>query len=163
MYLIWSMMFCIARSHKQLLLTTRHFWPDKTPRIEMGHCLCAAWYSSFECGNSVSMRANQTEHSVYESYLFDVLVYDRHTCITIPHSWLITGCVTHKWPRICSTCRKQFPAFPQSFMTCHRVCNYITRRVPLVEQKLLTLPEHLSSPPVFSGVRVTRSFYMYVL
>ena len=28
---------------------------------------------------------------------------------------------------------------------------------PLVEQKLLTLPEHLSSPPVFSGVRVTRS------
>jgi hypothetical protein len=29
--------------------------------------------------------------------------------------------------------------------------------VPLVEQELLTLPEHLSSPPVFSGVRVTRS------
>jgi hypothetical protein len=30
----------------------------------------------------------------------------------------------------------------------------LTRRVPLVEQELLTLPEHLSSPPVFSGVRV---------
>ena len=29
--------------------------------------------------------------------------------------------------------------------------------VPLVEQELLTIPEHLSSPPVFSGVRVTRS------
>ena len=29
--------------------------------------------------------------------------------------------------------------------------------MPLVEQELLTLPEHLSSPPVFSGVRVTRS------
>jgi hypothetical protein len=27
----------------------------------------------------------------------------------------------------------------------------------LVEQELLTLPEHRSSPPVFSGVRVTRS------
>jgi hypothetical protein len=26
----------------------------------------------------------------------------------------------------------------------------------LVEQELLTLPEHLSSPPVFSGVRVAR-------
>jgi hypothetical protein len=25
-----------------------------------------------------------------------------------------------------------------------------------MEQELLTLPEHLSSPPVFSGVRVTR-------
>jgi hypothetical protein len=30
--------------------------------------------------------------------------------------------------------------------------------VPLVEQELLTLPEHLSSPPVFSGVRVNRLF-----
>ena len=34
--------------------------------------------------------------------------------------------------------------------------------VPLVEQELLTLPEHLSSPPVFSGVRVTRSLVLYV-
>jgi hypothetical protein len=30
----------------------------------------------------------------------------------------------------------------------------LTRRVPLVEQELLTIPEHLRSPPVFSGVRV---------
>ena len=34
--------------------------------------------------------------------------------------------------------------------------------MPLVEQELLTLPEHLSSPPDFSGVRVTRSFVLYV-
>jgi len=33
----------------------------------------------------------------------------------------------------------------------------LTRRVSLVEQVLLTLPDHLSSPPVFSGVRVTGS------
>jgi hypothetical protein len=31
-----------------------------------------------------------------------------------------------------------------------------------VEQELLTLPEHLSSPPVFSGVRVTQSLVLYV-
>jgi hypothetical protein len=31
-----------------------------------------------------------------------------------------------------------------------------------VEQELLTLPEHLSSPPVFSGVRVTRSLVLCV-
>jgi hypothetical protein len=37
----------------------------------------------------------------------------------------------------------------------------LIRRVPLVEQELLTLPEHLSSPPVFSGVRVTRSLVLY--
>jgi hypothetical protein len=33
----------------------------------------------------------------------------------------------------------------------------LTRQVPLVEQELLILPEHLSSPPFFCGVRVTRS------
>jgi hypothetical protein len=27
--------------------------------------------------------------------------------------------------------------------------------VPLVEQELLTIPEHMSSPPFVSGVRVT--------
>ena len=34
--------------------------------------------------------------------------------------------------------------------------------MPLVEQELPTLPEHLSSPPVFSGVRVTRSLALCV-
>ena len=33
-------------------------------------------------------------------------------------------------------------------------------QVPLVEQELPTLPEHLSSPTVFSGVRVTRSLVL---
>ena len=36
----------------------------------------------------------------------------------------------------------------------------LTRRVPPVEQELLTIPEHLSSPPVFSGVRATRSLFL---
>jgi hypothetical protein len=31
----------------------------------------------------------------------------------------------------------------------------------LMEQEILTLPEHLSSQPVFSGVRVTRSLVLY--
>jgi len=34
--------------------------------------------------------------------------------------------------------------------------------VPLVEQELLTLPEHLSSPSGFSGVRATRLLVLYV-
>ena len=37
---------------------------------------------------------------------------------------------------------------------------YITRRVPLVEQELLSLPEHMNSTPVFIGVRVTRSLVL---
>ena len=37
-------------------------------------------------------------------------------------------------------------------------------KVSLVEQDMLILPEHLSSPLILSGVRVTRSlFYVYVL
>jgi hypothetical protein len=56
-----------------------------------------------------------------------------NTSRSFPHSWLITGCVTR-----------------------------LTRRVPLVEQELITLPEHLSSPPVFSRVRVTRSLVLCV-
>jgi hypothetical protein len=43
-----------------------------------------------------------------------------------------------------------------------RVCNSSNTKMPLVEQELNTLPEHLSSPPVFSGVRVTRSLVLYV-
>jgi hypothetical protein len=49
-------------------------------------------------------------------------------------------------------------SFPHSRLIT--VC--VTRPVPLVEQELLTLPEHLSSPPGFSGVHVTRSLVLYL-
>ena len=52
---------------------------------------------------------------------------------SVPHSWLSTGFVTR-----------------------------LTRQVPLVEQELFTFPEHLSSPPVFNGVPVTRSLVLCV-
>jgi hypothetical protein len=54
------------------------------------------------------------------------------TSWSFPRSWLITGFVTR-----------------------------LTRHVSLMEQELLTLPEHLGSPPVFSGVCVTRSLFLY--
>ena len=38
----------------------------------------------------------------------------------------------------------------------------LTRRVSLVVQELLSLPEHLRSLRVFGGVRVTRSLVLYV-
>ena len=38
----------------------------------------------------------------------------------------------------------------------------VARRVSLVEQELFTPPKHMSSPPVFSGVHVTRSLVLYV-
>ena len=64
-------------------------------------------------------------------------------------TWLtVMEYLCHKWPRICSTCRKYFPVL-SSFTTYYGFVTRLTRRVPLVE--------HLSSLPVFSGVRVTRS------
>jgi hypothetical protein len=53
--------------------------------------------------------------------------------LSFPHSWLITRFVTR-----------------------------LTRRVPLVNQELPTLPENVSSPLVFCGVRVTRSLVLCV-
>ena len=50
------------------------------------------------------------------------------------HSWIITGFVTR-----------------------------LTRHISLEEQELLTLPEHLSSPPVFRFVLLGLYFYMYVV
>jgi hypothetical protein len=35
------------------------------------------------------------------------------------------------------------------------ICSWLV--LPLVEQELLTLPEHLSSPPVFSGIKYKRT------
>jgi len=56
-----------------------------------------------------------------------------NTSWSFPHSWLISGFVTR-----------------------------LTRRVPLVEQELYTFRGHLSSHPVFSWVRVTRSLVLCV-
>ena len=39
----------------------------------------------------------------------------------------------------------------------------LTRRVSLVEQELLILPEHMTSFPVFSGVGVGRSLFFCAL
>jgi hypothetical protein len=51
----------------------------------------------------------------------------------------------HKWPRICSTCRKHFTrSFTLSLLTTWCV-NKLTWRLPLGEQELLPLPESLIS------------------
>ena len=74
----------------------------------------------------------------------------------VPMTWLTyLECLSNKWPRICSTCRKYFLDL-SSFMTYHRFVTRLTRHMSLVEQELLTLPEHMSSPPI----PVTRSLVL---
>ena len=67
-------------------------------------------------------------------YLCQIWPLVVNTSGSCPHSWLITGFVTR-----------------------------LTRRVPLVEQELLIFAGHLSSPPpIFSGVRITRSLVLCI-
>jgi hypothetical protein len=69
-------------------------------------------------------------------------------------------CVTNDYgyvPLVVSTSQ----SFPRSWLITGFVTR-LTRRVSLVEQELLTLPDHLGSPSVFSGVRATRSLFLYV-
>jgi hypothetical protein len=54
----------------------------------------------------------------------------------------------------------------RSFLHSWLVTMFVTRVIrlmPLVEQELPTLPDHLSSHPVLSGVRVTRSLVLCVM
>ena len=63
----------------------------------------------------------------------------------------------HKWPRICSTCRKHFPVL-SSFISYDVVC-IITTDITTGTGTAYP-PEHMSSIPVFSWVRVTRSLVL---
>ena len=49
-----------------------------------------------------------------------------------------------------------------SYSTGNNLKTRLTRQLPLVEQQLLTLPEHMSSSPVFNGVRVTQSLVLCI-
>ena len=99
---------------------------------------------------------------LYEVYLSQMIRYSRacgsyqdfldrpfwNICVTNDHGYV---------PLVVSTSR----SFPHSRLITGFVAR-LTRRVSLVEQKRFTLPEHPSSPPVFSGIRVTRSLVLYV-
>ena len=68
----------------------------------------------------------------------------------------------HKWPhKYVLLVVNSFRSFPHLWLIAWFVTR-LTRRVSLVEQILLTLPEHLRSPRVFSGVRVIRSLVLGV-
>jgi hypothetical protein len=67
----------------------------------------------------------------------------------------------HKWPRICSTCRKHFPVV-SSFMTYHMVCNYINTTGATSGEGTTHPSGAPEFTPVFRGVCVTRSLVLCV-
>jgi hypothetical protein len=78
-------------------------------------------------------------------------------------TWMIGNSKLLKWKTIkIQHCQNSSNMFSVYTWLITGFVTRLIRWVPLVEQELLTLPEHLSSPPVFSGVRVTRSLVLYV-
>ena len=104
----------------------------------------------------------------YNDYRLIIFMYSRYyreahfeSFMVATMAWVtVMEYLCHKWPMICSTWGNHFPVL-SLFMTYHMVTR-ITRRVLLLDQELITLSEHLSSAPVYSGVRVTRSLVLYV-
>ena len=89
------------------------------------------------------------------------VIQDTVVTLKFYYSWrsVYMEYMCHKWPWICSTNSKRFQVLSHSWFFIGFVTRAI-RRVALVEQELLTLPEHLSAPPVSSGIRVTRSLVL---
>jgi hypothetical protein len=73
-------------------------------------------------------KSTKGQTTIYKTYIkhflcFKVRCYIRNCYTVATMTWLtVMGYLCHKWPRICSTCRKHFPVL-SSFMTYHRVCN----------------------------------------
>ena len=77
--------------------------------------------------------------------------------------WLtVTEYLCHKWPRIRSVCLNHNPVL-SSFMTYQWACNHINSTDVTSGAGTATLPEHLSSPPVFIVVLVARSLVFYAV
>jgi len=77
---------------------------------------------------------------------------------SFPHSWAITGSVTMGDTGGTGTAHiDRTPDFTPGPFHIHGLSPGLPRWVIPVEQELPTLTEHLTSPPVCSGVRVTRS------
>jgi hypothetical protein len=80
--------------------------------------------------NDQGVKQQPLTHSLIETHDHRYVLFVVITIWSFPLSWLITGFATR-----------------------------VKRRVPNMEQELLTFPEYLSSPSVFSLVRVARSLF----
>ena len=80
-------------------------------------------------------------------YIWHIWSHHFESCMVATMTWLILmQYLSHKWPRICSTCSKHFPVL--SLWLIIGFVTRLTQRVPLIQQELLALPEQLSSLPV---------------
>jgi hypothetical protein len=96
--------------------------------------------------------------TISDIFLLKFVCVDNRSALT----FTLLQCTLHfalKAPPI--ICMSTSWSFPHSW-SITRFVTRLTRQVPLVEQEIPTLPEHPSTPLVFSGVRVTRSLVLCV-
>jgi len=122
------------------------YMPEAVIRlVNLYNCLPYGWTSKMN-DRLIDMTQPQNENvTVATMTRLPVMEY---LCVTNNHGYV---------PLVVNTSR----SFPHSRL----ITGFVTRLtpwVPLVEQELLTLLGHLSSPPVVSGVRVTRSLVLCV-
>ena len=90
-----------------------------------------------------------------------ISVYDKDVRVFQLYDYLKWGCITTSKIHFIDIVSFKIQNDNFSWLITGFVTRLI-RRVTLVEQELLILPEHMSSPPIFSGVRVTRSLIFNV-
>jgi len=134
---------------------THHRWP----RLYSGCCSHSPVHlPSFMTYRRLFNMYKTTGYMYYKSSSFSIFIHVGHCIVCVRFRALNTNWYFHGYvPPVVNTSR----SFPHSWLII-RFVTRLTRWVPLVEQELLTIPEHLSSPPLFSGVRVTLSLVLCV-
>ena len=113
-------------------------------------------------------------------FFFLPMVYWRPiitSCCSLGAIWLVLNNFQTRWHYFTSGFSRSCVFYSFSSSSRWSFCNIVytlnsskfvdaqtrlTQRMPLVEQELLTLPEHMSSPPIFSEIHVTRSLILCV-
>ena len=142
-------------------------------RQDIAECLCIENTAFLACKRQLTTAHNERGHWWPVERLIWKLLNKGFLLVTLKsslrkfygrhHDWVdrygisVSQMTTDNAPLVVNTSR--------SFLHSWLITGFVTilaRRASLVGHELLTLPEQLSSPPVISGVRVTRSLVLYV-
>jgi hypothetical protein len=119
-FLFYLSSYCVLCTQCCQFLWNVHSW------LPFRFSLSLVYSWKYKCGNNTirrvwrHQRGNQNLYSDEEhitQWPKEKVLKDKQR--STKHTYLC-----HKWPRICSTCRKHFPVL-SSFMSYHRVCFYI--------------------------------------
>jgi hypothetical protein len=80
--------------------------------------------------------------------------------VVIMKSLTLKECMFHRCPLIFSACRCQLSYYLRSWRDTD--CEWVIRWIHLLNQEVLSLPEHMHFPSVISGVRIDYFVYLHV-